>query len=157
MKESHMITDLDSHRPSPTISRSSPDVNHAARRLNAAVSRNSVDCVDCARAPLTFLPLKRFEDREPPAFPPETLPIWLRGFVDELAAETQTPPDLAAMLGLSVIGAANAGSVQVEAWGSWREPLNLYVAVALPPASRKSAVFQRMIGPVQDHQRDLQE
>jgi replicative DNA helicase len=90
-----------------------------------------------------------------PPFPDEILPGWLGAFVREEARATQTPVDLAAMLSLAALSGALAGRVVVEAWEGWREPTQLYVLVALPPAERKSAVFSDVFAPIHDVERDL--
>ena len=83
-----------------------------------------------------------------PAFPVSAFPRWLADQVAETARFTQTPPDLAASAGLSVLSTAAGGRAVVEVRGSWREPVNLYNVVALPPGARKSAVFAGMTEPV---------
>lgn len=87
-------------------------------------------------------------DTPRPPFPTTALPGWLRAFVEAEAEATQTPPDLAAMLSLAVLAADCAKRIAVRAYPGWTEPCNLYVAVALPPGNRKSAVFAAMTGPV---------
>lgn len=84
---------------------------------------------------------------EPPRFPLEAFPYWLREMVSGVATATQTPPELAGSVGLGVLALAGAGKVEVEPWRGYREPLSLFVAVALPPGCRKSAVFRAMTGP----------
>ncbi|WP_314171477.1 DUF3987 domain-containing protein [Streptomyces winkii] len=90
-----------------------------------------------------------------PRFPLHALPSWLGDFCSALAEETQTPPDMAAALGLSVLATAAGGRVVVRVRGRWHEPTNLYVVVALPPANRKSAVFSAMTGPVYEAEKHL--
>ncbi|WP_326671251.1 YfjI family protein [Streptomyces sp. NBC_01257] len=83
-----------------------------------------------------------------PEFPVRTLPAWLGDMVADVAEETQTPPDLAGCLALGVLATAAGGRATVCVRGHWREPVNLYTAVALPPGNRKSAVFALMTGPL---------
>lgn len=83
-----------------------------------------------------------------PDFPVHTLPAWLGDMVAAVAEETQTPPDLAGCLALGVLATAAGGRATVCVRGHWREPVNLYTAVALPPGNRKSAVFALMTGPL---------
>ncbi|MBL8171713.1 MAG: DUF3987 domain-containing protein [Acidobacteria bacterium] len=90
-----------------------------------------------------------FNEYELPEFPVDSLPAWLAAFVTGLARETQTPPDLPAMLALSVCAGAVAGNVEIEARQGWREPLNLFTVVALPPGNRKSAVFSSVMKPLE--------
>ncbi|MCX5225844.1 YfjI family protein [Streptomyces sp. NBC_00233] len=83
-----------------------------------------------------------------PVFPVAALPDWLGTMAAEVAEETQTPVDLAGCLALAVLGTAAGGRVIVHVRGQWREPVNLYTAVALPPGNRKSAVFSLMTQPL---------
>src|SRR5689334_13794411 len=76
-----------------------------------------------------------------PPFPVDALPPWLGNMVRGVAEETQTPADLAGCLALAVIATAAGGRVKVCVRGHWREPVNIYTAVALDPGNRKSAVF----------------
>jgi hypothetical protein len=85
-----------------------------------------------------------------PTFPTETLPEWLRAFVEAEAVATQTPADLAAMLALTVCGAGAAGKVRVEVKEDYQEPVNLFALVVLPPGNRKSAVFADIVRPVEE-------
>jgi len=88
-----------------------------------------------------------------PPFPVEVLPASLGQYVTAVAEATQTPPDLAAMLILSVLATAAARKVVVEVRSGWREPVNLYIAVAMPPGSRKSPVFARVTAPLLAYER----
>ncbi|WP_329273823.1 YfjI family protein [Streptomyces sp. NBC_01451] len=83
-----------------------------------------------------------------PPFPVDALPPWLATMVHGVAEETQTPADLAGCLALAVIATAAGGRVKVCVRGHWREPVNLYTAVALDPGNRKSAVFDLMVRPL---------
>lgn len=83
-----------------------------------------------------------------PAFPVDALPGWLADMVHGVAEETQTPADLAGCLALAVIATAAGGRVKVCVRGHWREPVNVYTAVALDPGNRKSAVFDLMVRPL---------
>jgi hypothetical protein len=85
---------------------------------------------------------------QPPAFPIDALPGWLRSWAIELAREKQASIDLAAVLGLGVVAGAIARHVQVSPRPGWWEPLNLYVAVALEPGQRKTPVFKAAFRPV---------
>ncbi|MFG2195841.1 YfjI family protein [Streptomyces sp. NPDC048639] len=83
-----------------------------------------------------------------PPFPVEALPGWLADMVRGVAEETQTPADLAGCLALAAIATAAGGRVKVCVRGHWREPVNIYTAVALDPGNRKSAVFDLMVRPL---------
>lgn len=92
-----------------------------------------------------------------PPFPSQVLPEPLRAWVVATAWATQTPADLAGLLALAVCSGAVARRVEVEAGRGWREPVNLYVACLLDPASRKSAVFRSAMEPLRLIERDLVE
>jgi hypothetical protein len=85
-----------------------------------------------------------------PPFPVGSLSGWLRAFVEAVAIATQTPVDLGAMLGLTVVAAACAKKVVIEIKPGYREPVNIYAVVSLPSGSRKSTVFAEMISPLGD-------
>jgi replicative DNA helicase len=83
-----------------------------------------------------------------PPFPVDALPGWVADQVAAVAEFTQTPPDLPGCLALACLSAAAGGRAVVEVRPGWREPVNLFTAVAMPPGSRKSAVFATMTAPL---------
>lgn len=83
-----------------------------------------------------------------PAFPVDALPGWLADQVAGVAEATQTPADLAGCVALAALSTAAGGRVVVQARPGWMEPINIYTVVAMPPGSRKSAVFAAMTRPV---------
>ncbi len=91
-----------------------------------------------------------FSQAETPVFPSDTLPNWLRDFVIAEAVATQTPEDLPAMLALGALAAIAAKKVIICVRTGWIEPLNLFVAVVLPPATRKSQVVKDVTRPLDD-------
>lgn len=94
-----------------------------------------------------LLPLREAVD-DPPEFPLRPLPVWLRDMVVTVSETTQTPPDLAGSVALAILALCGGGKVMVEVRPGWREPLNMYLGDAEPPASRKSAVFRLMVAVV---------
>src|SRR4029453_13958294 len=54
-------------------------------------------------------------------------------YVQAVATATQTPPDLAGMMVLSVLAAAAGGLAEVAVRPDWREPPNLFAAVGMSP------------------------
>jgi replicative DNA helicase len=92
-----------------------------------------------------------------PAFPVDIYPDWLRQEIICLTEFAQVPADLPAVITLPVLGAAAGGRVIVEIRGSWREPVNLYAVTALPPGSRKSAVFAELTQPLLDAEHHMVE
>lgn len=90
----------------------------------------------------------RFDMFDLPSFPTDIFAPWLRAFVEAEAEYTQTPTDLAGMLALSVLATCAQRWMVVEAGPGWVEPVNIYTVTALPPASRKSAVFRAFTAPL---------
>lgn len=90
-----------------------------------------------------------------PPFPLEALPGWLADHVSALSVFTQTPLDLPGAVALAALSTALGGRVVVEVRPGWREPVNLYVVIALPPGSRKSAVFAELTAPILEAERTL--
>lgn len=91
-----------------------------------------------------------FDEIDAPEIPPDLLPGWLGDYADAVARQTQTPPAMAVMLALSTVAtcAAKRFEVAPKHEGSYSEPLNLWTATALPPASRKTAVISAMTAPL---------
>ena len=88
-------------------------------------------------------------DRGAPArLPVHLWPELLRDYATEAAAETETPVELPAMLALGVIATAAQRLVNVEIKPGFSEPIGIYTAVALPPATRKSSEFKRALAPL---------
>ncbi len=81
-------------------------------------------------------------------FPIERLPAWLGEFGHGLAESTQTPVDMAGAMLLAALSVALAKTAEVEPAPGWREPLVLWVLVALGPAHRKSAVVRAVSDPL---------
>lgn len=96
-----------------------------------------------------------FNEYELPEFPVSALPAWVQKYVEGLSRATQTPSDLAALLALTVISGALAGNVRIRARAGWIEPLNIYTITAMPPATRKSAVFSEVVEPLEEVERSL--
>jgi replicative DNA helicase len=92
-----------------------------------------------------------------PPFPAAVLPGWLGDHVVALARATQTPLDLGGTLALAMLATCAGGRVVVEVRRGWREPTNLYVAPALPPGNRKSAVHEATTRPLRDVEATLAE
>jgi Protein of unknown function (DUF3987) len=89
-------------------------------------------------------------EADTPPFPSGILPDWLEAWAQAEAIETQTPVDLAAMLGLAVCAGGIARKARVLIRGNWSEPTNLFVCVSLRTGERKSSIFARAMKPVHD-------
>jgi hypothetical protein len=83
-----------------------------------------------------------------PPFPVDALPPWVAEMVLAVVEFTQTPLDLAGCLAPAGLSTAAGRRADIEVRPGWRELLNLYTVVAMPPGSRKSAVFAAMTAPL---------
>jgi hypothetical protein len=93
----------------------------------------------------TLIPLESPSlDRMDPAL----VPGWAGNFARELAASTETPAELAVGMVLAAAATAAARTVRLKVRAGHFEPLNLWVAVALPPGNRKSAVQRAATNPL---------
>ena len=128
-----------------------------AERCRPPLAQDEVEQI--ARSVSRYEPQTEVEWEQPmplghfnlPAFPPEAFPGQLYVLCELCAAvaeSVQVPFDLPAMLVLSVGGASLAKRLVVHVRGDHREPVNLFTAVALPPANRKSAVFRVVTEPL---------
>ncbi len=98
--------------------------------------------------PLPFL------DLDVPPFPLDVLPSWLSAWCDEQARAIQVPSDLPALLSLAVVSLASSKKIAVEVKPGWREPCNLYTAIALAPGLGKSPVFAAATSPLRQWERE---
>lgn len=89
------------------------------------------------------------ETPPPPTFPLGALPEPLRQFAVEVAESVQIPFDVTAMLTIAAVAAMTSRRVRVR-FPSHAVWTNLYLVVALPPGSRKSAAFEQIFGPIHD-------
>jgi hypothetical protein len=92
-----------------------------------------------------------------PTFPSGELPPDLADWVEAVARGTQTPPDLAGLLVLSVCGAALAKKFRFLIREGWSEPANLFTVSAMLPGERKSAVFEQALAPVEEYEQELRD
>jgi hypothetical protein len=103
----------------------------------------------------TWQDILAFDEHQLPEFPTQVLPVELRRWVEAESHATQTPADLPGLLALSVCSARLARKVVVEPRDGWGEPTNLFAAVLLEPANRKSAVFADAIRPLRELEKEL--
>ena len=102
-------------------------------------------------------PVVAFGTHALPTFPTAALPTWVRAFVEAETLHAETPPDLPAVLTLAGLATAVAGKARINPAPGWYEPLNLFCLVAMPPASRKSAVFSAVNRPLIEYERQENE
>lgn len=92
--------------------------------------------------------IEPFDKVDLPEFPTHVLPDVLRDWVEAQSVTHQAPADLAGLLALAVCSATISRRVVVQPRPDWTEPVNLYVAVLLDPANRKSSVFREAVAPL---------
>ncbi|MBL8852896.1 MAG: DUF3987 domain-containing protein, partial [Planctomycetaceae bacterium] len=83
-----------------------------------------------------------------PSIPIDGLPDRLRLWIVATSESTQTPVELAALLALAACSGMVARRIVIEPRAGWIEPINLFVAVLLDPANRKSPVFKAAFAPI---------
>jgi len=141
-----------------TILNHGGDFQGAARELNAKGyginPAQDTPTAQEAQAPVWEPPVP-FTVRNPPPFPTDALPGWLKDFVAAEAEATQTPADLAGMLALAVCGAAVAKKVVIFILEGWTEPTNIFTVTALPSGRRKSQVFGDITEPMTEYEEEL--
>jgi hypothetical protein len=125
---------------------------HSAHSVNSAKRQNNEQPVTDLNQWERPVP---FREYDLPKFPTETLPSWLKSFVEGLAEESQTPVDLPAMQALSICATSVARNVVIEARPGWREPLNIFTLVVLESANRKSKVVTEATKPLAVFEADL--
>jgi hypothetical protein len=81
-----------------------------------------------------------------PEFPTAALPGTVRRVVAAVAANTQTPPDLAAFAALAVLSAATRGNWEIRVRPGWTEQTALYLVALSDSGARKSAVVNAVGG-----------
>lgn len=95
-----------------------------------------------------------------PPFPVEAIPSdlsILSQYCEAVAESFQVPVDLPVMLALAGAGAALAKRIEVHVRGNHYEPVNLFTAIAMEPANRKTGVFSEISRPLSDYERELVE
>jgi len=71
-----------------------------------------------------------------PCLDPAHLPGWAGDFAQAVAADTETPPELAVGMVLVACATAAAHRLRVMVKPGYSEPCNLWAVVTLPPGTR---------------------
>ena len=87
-----------------------------------------------------------------PDFPTHLLADWQRRFVEAVALETETKPDLAALTVLTVVAAACARRFVIEQRPGFNQPAAIWTLTMLSSGNRKSAVFDRAVAPLREYE-----
>ena len=87
--------------------------------------------------------------------PIEAFPESLGNMVQAVAQTTETPVELAGMLGLATVATCCQKFFVVQGAPGYTEPLCLWTVAALESGNRKTAVLLKMTAPLTSHERDL--
>jgi hypothetical protein len=90
--------------------------------------------------------------RTVPAIQPEWIPGPLGDMALATARSTETPLEMAALLGVPVVSCCLAGKVEIDVEPGYWEPANTYAAVAMESGNRKTAVINELTRPVNDYE-----
>lgn len=99
-------------------------------------------------------PVRELGPGEPSRYPLDVLPDWLRRHVVSVTEACQVPSELPFLLSLTGLSVASANKARVEVRPGYTEPAHLWTVAVLPPASRKSAVFNHMVRPLREWEED---
>ena len=138
--------------------RSGLDRKEVVATVKSAFTQDRAPSIPAAVEPWeTPIPLLSFN---PSPFPIEAIPRPLEGlrrFIEAVAESLQVPVDMPAMLALAVGGASLAKRIDVHVQGDHIEPVNLFVAVVMESANRKSSTFRAITQPLYDFEHDESE
>jgi len=95
--------------------------------------------------------------QSPPQMPNEIFTGWFGSMVGAVSRATETPIELPALLGLSVLAASCQRKFVIELEQNYQEPLNIWTVVALEPGNRKTAVLQAVTKPLIEWEREAVE
>jgi hypothetical protein len=83
----------------------------------------------------------------------DCLPVWLGEMVRAVAESTETPFEMAALMGLAVTSSCVAAKADVSPEPGYAEPLNVYSCPAMESGNRKTAIVKRLIAPLEEWER----
>lgn len=89
-----------------------------------------------------------FDSKALPAFNTDVFAPWVKKYIDGVAETTQTPVDASAIATISVLSTILSKKSYVKVSREWKEPLNTYAIMGLPPGNRKSGVFKLLTDPI---------
>jgi hypothetical protein len=89
-----------------------------------------------------------------PTVPTDTFPPAIGDMIEAVAAETETPQELAVGMALGTLAAACQGKIVVSIKPGYIEPLNAWPIAPLHSGARKTAVLQRMTRPLVQWERE---
>lgn len=98
-----------------------------------------------------------FDSRTLPVFDSSVFPDWLSKYIEAVAETTQTPVDVSSFVTISVLSTILSKIGYVKVTRDWKESLNTYCIMALPPGNRKSVVFKLLAYPITVHEQEERE
>ncbi len=109
----------------------------------SATSQGGMDADWPEPIPLTAEP-------DPPAFPSEEFPGFLRDFVGSVVESYQVPDDLTALTSLGAIATSAGNRIKADVHSGYSEFLNLYIMLALGSGERKSSLLALIRQPIEE-------
>lgn len=100
---------------------------------------------------LDVIPLDAYA---PMPMPNGILTGWTGNMVEAVSAATETPRELAALIGLAVQGCALQGKFTVRPESGYFEPVNVWTCPALDSGNRRTAVVNALARPLYDWERE---
>jgi hypothetical protein len=85
-----------------------------------------------------------------PEIPQGIMPEWADDHIEAVAAATETPRELSAMMTLGTVSAATQNKFAVEVHPGYVEPVNVWCLPTGPSGERKTAVLMATTEPVRD-------
>lgn len=98
-----------------------------------------------------------FGEINTPEIPASLLPGWLGEFAEAISEANQTPPAMAVIMCLAAVATCVQRRWVITPYGDYKEPLSFWGVVALPPASRKSAIVSLVRQPIQAWEKEKAE
>ncbi|MCX7386567.1 MAG: DUF3987 domain-containing protein [Planctomycetales bacterium] len=87
----------------------------------------------------------------------DLLPGWYGDMIRAVAVSTETPIEMAALVGLGAIATATMRKYDVLIESGFRQSLNLYCVSVMEPGNRKSAVFRALMAAIDQFERELRQ
>ncbi len=95
-------------------------------------------------------PIQLITPTQTPDFPTHTLPTWITNQTQQIARNIQVAHDLPASLALGALSVIALGNTKIRyERNNWNQPLNLYIAIALPPSAGKTPAKNAIFWPLE--------
>ena len=92
--------------------------------------------------------VKPLDAVSPPPFPYKCYPAPIANMVEAVAADTQTPAEMAGILMLGVLATPQQGKNKVQVKAGYSEQLSIFAVAVAPPGERKSSVIKSLTEPL---------